>query len=169
MTQRTQQSVLFEDTFTKPVHVAFDAEALSSDGGLTLLSALDRGIGLSQDLIVALVDPRDGTRIDYTFAELFGQRCLGIAQAYADGNDAARLSGDPMLKLALGRDPITGDDLASQSTISRFENTITARQDGALGSRQKNRYIALTERCAEMIKELLDGADSFSGDQALVD
>jgi hypothetical protein len=135
MANRTQQSVLFEDTFTKPVHVAFDAEALSSDGGLTLLSALDRGIGLSQDLIVALVDPRDGTRIDYTFEELFGQRCLGIAQAYADGNDAARLSGDPMLKLALGRDPITGADLASQSTISRFENTITARHAATMGRR----------------------------------
>ncbi len=134
-TKSRRQCVLFEEVFAKPVCVALDAESMSSDGGLTLLAALDRGIGLSSDLLVAVVDPRDGTRIDYTFEELFGQRCLGIAQAYSDGNDAGRLSGDPMLKLALGRDPVSGDDLASQSTISRFENAITARQAVAMGRR----------------------------------
>jgi hypothetical protein len=121
--------------FAKPVHVALDADSMSSDGGLTLLAALDRGIGLTEDLLVALEDPRDGTRISYSFAELFGQRCLGIAHAYSDGNDAARLSRDPMLKLALGRDPVKGDDLASQPTISRFENSITSRQAVAMGRR----------------------------------
>jgi len=171
MPDRTRQPVLFEDTFAKPVHVSFDADALSSDGGVTLLAALDRGIGLSQDLLVAFVDPRDGTRIDHTFDELFGQRCLGIAQAYSDGNDAARLSGDPMLKLALGRDPVLDGDLASQSTISRFENAITARQAAAMGRRFESFVInrlARRHRKARVITIDLDSTvDPTHGNQQL--
>lgn len=171
MTQRTRQSVLFEDTFAKPVHIALDADALSSDGGLTLLAALNRGIGLSQDLLVAVADPRDRTRIDYTFEELFGQRCLGIAQAYSDGNDAARLSSDPMLKLALGRDPVTGDDLASQSTISRFENAITAREAAAMGRRFEAfviKRLARRHRKARVVTIDLDSTvDPTHGNQQL--
>ncbi|MFH1144242.1 MAG: methyltransferase domain-containing protein [Candidatus Eisenbacteria bacterium] len=36
--------------------------------------------------------------------------------------DAARLAHDPMHKLLMGRDPIQGLPLASQPTLSRFEN-----------------------------------------------
>lgn len=39
-----------------------------------------------------------------------------------DANDAARLGDDPIHKLLVGRDPIAGDALASQPTLSRFEN-----------------------------------------------
>lgn len=134
-TNGTGQRVLFEGAFGKPVFVALDAESMSSDGGLTLLAALDQGIGLTRNLLVALEDRRDPTRISYSFTDLFRQRCLGTAQAYSDGNDAAKLSKDPMLKLALGRDPVAGEDLASQPTLSRFENAITAREAVAMGRR----------------------------------
>jgi hypothetical protein len=40
----------------------------------------------------------------------------------ADANDAARLACDPVHKLLVGRDPVNGGDLASQPTLSRFEN-----------------------------------------------
>jgi Transposase DDE domain group 1 len=42
--------------------------------------------------------------------------------SYEDANDAARLACDPVHKLLVGRDPIDGEDLASQPTLSRFEN-----------------------------------------------
>ncbi len=35
MSKSTQQSVLFEAAFTRPVQVAFDAEALTSDGAVS--------------------------------------------------------------------------------------------------------------------------------------
>ena len=44
-----------------------------------------------------------------------------IAAGYEDGNDANTLRGDPMFKLALDRLP-SGEELCSQSTISRLEN-----------------------------------------------
>ena len=48
-----------------------------------------------------------------------------MAPAYshlAEGNDADHLADDPIHKLLLGRDPVSGAPLASQPTISRFEN-----------------------------------------------
>jgi hypothetical protein len=50
---------------------------------------------------------------------------FGIACGYPDANDADRLADDPIQKLLLGRDPITGAALASQPTISRFENGVS--------------------------------------------
>src|SRR5438128_11384851 len=47
---------------------------------------------------------------------------MALALGYADANDAARLAGDPIHKLLAGRDPVAGEDLASQPTLSRFEN-----------------------------------------------
>jgi hypothetical protein len=49
-------------------------------------------------------------------------------EAVAHGIDANALSRDPMLKLAVGRDPNADSELASQSTISRFENAPSRRE-----------------------------------------
>ena len=46
---------------------------------------------------------------------------------YPDANDAARLAADPIHKMLLNRDPGAGRDLASQPTLSRFENAIGAK------------------------------------------
>src|SRR4030095_10201667 len=57
--------------------------------------------------------------------ELVRQRVFGLACGYADCNDAARLADDAIHKLLLNGDPITGRALASQPTLSRFENAVT--------------------------------------------
>jgi hypothetical protein len=53
------------------------------------------------------------------------QRIFGLICGDADGNDAACLADDPMHKPLLDRDPITGPALASQATLSRFENAVS--------------------------------------------
>jgi hypothetical protein len=53
---------------------------------------------------------------------------FSIACGYPDANDSARLSGDPIHKLLLDRDPIEGRDLASQPTLSRFENGVGVKE-----------------------------------------
>ena len=50
---------------------------------------------------------------------------LQITAGYADANDANTLRHDPIFKLLLGRLPESGPPLASQPTISRFENRVT--------------------------------------------
>lgn len=132
MTNRRRQTVLFEDAFIKPVQVVFDADSLSSDGGTTLLAQLDRGIGLTHTLIGTLLDTRQRSKVDFTYTELLRQRTYAIALGYEDASDASTLGRDPVMKLAVGREP-SDDDLASQSTISRFENSHTAREIVAMG------------------------------------
>lgn len=135
MLDRTRQTVLFDHHVPKPVHVAFDTDSLSSDGGTTLLSQLDLGIGLTRTLVDALDDRRDPDKVWFTYDELIRQRTYSIALGYEDGIDANTMSHDPMLKLAVGRDPVADPDLASQSTISRFENAPSARALVEMGRR----------------------------------
>jgi hypothetical protein len=53
---------------------------------------------------------------------------FSIACGYPDANDSARLSSDPIHKLLLDRDPVEGQDLASQPTLSRFENGVGVKE-----------------------------------------
>src|SRR2546422_10179572 len=48
-------------------------------------------------------------------------------------NDAARRADDTIHKLLLERDPLAGPALASQPTLSRFENAVGARELIAMG------------------------------------
>ena len=50
---------------------------------------------------------------------------FAIACGYPDGNDSARLERTTRsTSLLVGRDPVEGDALASQSTLSGFENSV---------------------------------------------
>ncbi len=117
------QTVLFPELFDKPLVAAFDREHASSDGGAVLLKAAERVYGLVETFAGCLADRRDPEKIRHTLADLVGQRVFGIACGHPDGNDADDLADDPVHKLLLGRDPVAGTPLASQPTISRFENS----------------------------------------------
>lgn len=124
----TTQCLLFPDIFAKRVVACFDQRQGSSDGGALLLKAADRRYGLIASLASCLRDERQAGKIEHTLEELLAQRVFAIACGYADANDAARLASDPMHKLLLGRDPVAGNDLASQPTLSRFENAIDTKE-----------------------------------------
>jgi hypothetical protein len=129
------QCVLFADVEKRPVVLAFDQAHGSSDGGAILLSAANRrfGDGLIESLSSCLRDARQQGKVDHQLAELMRQRIYGLACGYEDANDAARIGADPMHKLLAGRDPIKGLDLASQPTLSRFENSVTPRSLFTMG------------------------------------
>jgi hypothetical protein len=59
---------------------------------------------------------------------------FGLCCGYAGCNDAARLGHDSIHKLVLRRDPIAGPGLASQPTLSRFENAAGRRELLAVGT-----------------------------------
>jgi hypothetical protein len=120
--ESTTQSVLFPDVFSKPVVAKLDEERSSSDGGALLLKAIDERLGLSKALAGCLRDSRQAGKVTHEKIELMRQRIFAIALGYPDGNDARELSDDPLHKLAVGRDPVHGGSLASQPTLSRFEN-----------------------------------------------
>jgi hypothetical protein len=118
----TTDCLLFPDFFDRPVVAKFDQRQGSSDGGAILLQAAERRLGLTSALAAGLRDDRQPGKVQHELRELITQRVMAIALGYEDANDAARLAGDPIHKLLVGRDPIAGEDLASQPTLSRFEN-----------------------------------------------
>ena len=138
----TKQGVLFKGLSKKVIVTRFDQAHASSDGGALLLKACDERLKLSQTLAACLQDNRQQIKVSHSMQEMFQQRMFSIACGYADANDAARLSSDPILKLLSGRDAIDGDDLASQPTLSRFENGVR-RAD----------LLAMSEALAETVIE----------------
>jgi hypothetical protein len=124
---------LFPDLFNRPLTATFDVPNASSDGGAVLLKAADHRLGLIPRLAAALVDERQPGKVRHGLADLLGQRIYGLALGDEDANDAARLAGDPMPKLLLGRDPVSGEALASPPTLSRFENDVTRGELLAMG------------------------------------
>jgi hypothetical protein len=124
---------LFPEIFEKPAVLQFDQQNGSSDGGAILLKAADRRYGLIQTLAECLRDQRQAGKVDHSLRELLAQRVFSIACGYPDANDSARLSADPIHKMLLDRDPVAGRELASQPTLSRFENSIRPRELYRLG------------------------------------
>ena len=118
----TAQTVLFSDLCCRPVVAKFDQQHGSSDGGAILLKACDERLGLTERLIGCIDDRRQVGKIRHAIDDLVRQRLYAIACGYPDGNDASRLASDPIQKLLCGRDPVSGEELASQPTLSRFEN-----------------------------------------------
>lgn len=122
------ERLLFPEIFDKPVILEFDQRQGSSDGGAVLLKAAETRYGLIASMSGCLRDPRQAGKVDHSLQDLFAQRVFSIACGYADANDSARLAADPVHKMLLDRDPVTGLDMASQPTLSRFENAVGPRQ-----------------------------------------
>jgi hypothetical protein len=121
------------DPKKKPIVAAFDQPHASSDGGAILLKGIDTQFGLTRRLAACLADDRQPGKVRHQTLELLRQRLFGLACGYADCNDAARLADDAIHKLLLERDPLAGPALASQPTLSRFENAVGARELIAMG------------------------------------
>ena len=127
------QTVLFPDLFDKPLIARFDQPQASSDGGAVLLKAAEERYGLIDRFARGLVDDRQPGKVQHTLRDLLAQRIFGLACGHADANDAGRLADDPIHTLLLGRDPIAGEALASQPTLSRFENRVGVQELYAIG------------------------------------
>lgn len=153
------QTVLFPDLFDKPLTVTFDQAHASSDGGAILLKAVDRALKLTESLAAALVETRPTARVTHTWADVLAQRIFGIACGYEDANDADGLADDPIQKLLLDRDPVDGPRLASQPTISRFENALGPRALYRLGEALADTVIARHRRRKRRVRRITIDVD----------
>ncbi len=96
---------------------------ISSDAGLLLVAQFERQLGITQHFADALDDPRLPKKVNHSFLEMVRMRIFGILADYPDQNDHDSLRSDPVFKLIAGRN-LDDDDLASQPTLSRFENNV---------------------------------------------
>ncbi len=142
----------------KPVAVDFDGGDLSSDAGLLPLALADQQMQLTQRLAAAVADPRDPDRIAHSMHDLFRERIYLIAQGYEDANDANSMRHDPLLKLAVGRSP-EEPPLASQSTLSRWENAVTRRDLLRLADVLVDLFV---ERCGPAPQRIVLDLDPFA-------
>lgn len=111
------------DFFGTPIVLEPSAGQLSSDAGLLPFRQLDEQLGLTHAFTAVLNDPRDPDLIAHTNLEMVRSRVYGILAGYEDQNDHDTLRTDPVFKLLADRSP-DGPALASQPTLSRFENAI---------------------------------------------
>lgn len=107
----------------KSVACRFNGGDITSDAGLMLVRAADRRLGLIDSLSGCVSDRRQRGKTSHSVTEMIRARVLAIACGYEDANDLGTLGSDPALKLACERLP-SGQDLASQPTISRMENSM---------------------------------------------
>ena len=112
----------------KKLTAAFDGGHITSDGGVMLLAAAERRLGIAEGLAELIADPRNPLLVIHSVADILRARMFAITCGYEDADDLDHLRSDPGFKLACGRLPDSGDDLCSQPTMSRWENAPTLRE-----------------------------------------
>lgn len=122
MPKDTKQTMLFQEIFGKKVQVDFNGAQNSSDAGVLFLREMEQEIGIIERIVQVLHDHRHQSYVKHDLIELISQRVYQIAAGYEDANDSNTLRFDPILKMACEKLPESDKPLASQPTISRFEN-----------------------------------------------
>ena len=168
MEEDSQMGFTFANLGGKRVEAAFDGGAVTSDAGALLLRAVDRRTGIIDRMVGCVHEWRDARYVVHTLGDLVRQRVFQIALGYEDANDGDTLRGDPALKAACGRLPITGADLASQPTLSRLENRVSRTQLMRMAYALGDVFIAsFSQPPAQLLLDLDDTGDTVHGAQQL--
>jgi Transposase DDE domain group 1 len=109
---------------SRPVQVELSPAPLTSDAGLLPIRQFDDRIRFTEQFAAALEDRRDPKFVEQPLSSMVRQRIYGILADYEDQNDHDTLRSDPVFKMIADRLP-DDPDLASQPTLSRFENAVS--------------------------------------------
>jgi len=120
MTLCNTTPIEFSSCKGRKVKGQFSGGAITSDGGVMLLSQMDRKIQLAQRLAQVITDPRVKKRCEHSTLSLLRQRIYSLCLGYEDLNDHDTMRKDIGFQTAVVRDR----DLASASTLCRFENRV---------------------------------------------
>jgi hypothetical protein len=140
MTECITKQLDFSFLRKRQVTVNFAGGEITSDSGLLLVRQADNALGLMAGIAERIADRRDSRYTDHNLETLLRQRTYQIVAGYEDCNDADVVRGDPALKAACGR-MLSDNDLGSQPTLSRLENSITRRDLYRLGEYFVEQYI----------------------------
>ena len=157
----------FDFLAERPVVVEPVDAHLSTDAGLLPLRQFDEAIGLTEQFAGALFDRRCGPGMKHSYLEMTRSRVYGILAGYEDQNDHNALRSDAIFKLVAGRSP-EDDDLASQPTLSRFENAISPKSLFRLQDVLLDQFVASFEESPTCLTFDIDTFDDPThGDQQL--
>jgi hypothetical protein len=124
MSLHTARQLVLGFHVDRPVVLEASAAQISSDAGLLVVRQFDERIGVTAEFAAALRDTRAARFTQHELLSMVRQRIYGLLADYEDQNDHDELRSDPVFKLIAGRLP-EDRDLASQPTLSRFENAVT--------------------------------------------
>lgn len=173
--EQTAERIRFDFLPGLPIVVEPKATLMSSDAGILPIRQFDDQIAFTGRFVAGLHDPRDPALIDPRpeprrngFDEMVRQRLYGILAGYEDCNDHDALRSDPVFKLIGGRKP-DEDPLASQPTLSRFENAVDIPSLWRLHDFFLDDFIASFDQPPTHITLDIDALDDPGhGDQQLV-
>ena len=166
--QDTHHRVSFASLSGKPVEVTFDGGVLTTDVGVMLLREAEARIGILHRMVAALTDHRHQSYVHHSMTDLVKQRVFQMACGYEDANDCNTLREDPGFKAACDRLPLSGADLASQPTMSRFENRISRTDLYRIAKAFADVFVASYEEPPEAILlDIDDTEDKVYGSQQL--
>ena len=140
--KNTCLELVFPAVVGKEVCARWDGGDITSDAGVLLVSLADRRLGLTEAMADCINDTRQQSKVEHSTVEITRERVYAICQGYEDANDLDVLGCDPALKTACTRLPNAGADLASQPTISRFENMACAKDQVRMAKRMAQRVIS---------------------------
>jgi Transposase DDE domain group 1 len=118
-TQCSQEEMDFGSCGRRKLVGAFDGGAITSNGGVALLGAADKAIGLSARLARCFRDLRLADAVKHGLVDLLRQRLFGLALGYEDLIDHDALRFDPGLTAVLDK---PCGQLAGKSTLNRLEH-----------------------------------------------
>ena len=127
MTDCTLSKLEFPRCRGRRVEWDFGGGDISSNGGVALVAAADRRLGLLSGLARRLDDARQPGKVTHGLLPLLRQRVYGLALGWEDVNDHGGLRDDLALQTAVGCD----GRLASPSTVGRLDRA--AGRDWAVG------------------------------------
>jgi hypothetical protein len=156
--ENTAQTLNLFPVADKKVELTFSGDRISSDGGLLLLREVENQIGIIDSISKCIKDDRDQRYISHTIKELLTQRIFQIAAGYEDCKDCNDLRSDMVLKTSVGRLPQSGEELASQPTMSRLENSIAKKELYLIGKQLIDAFITSYSQAPKVI--ILDCDDT---------
>ena len=167
MTKNNQLSFEFKTISGKKITADFTGGDVTSDGGVLIMRELVNRIGIVDRFADVILDTRDQRYVRHNFKTLLAQRILQIACGYEDADDCDALRTDPGFKAACDRLP-SDDDLASQPTMSRFENALTLKDVYRIADALIHQFIASYDTPPEaIILDIDDTDDPTHGAQQL--
>lgn len=95
----------------------FDGGSMTGDGGVMLLGATDRKLGLMDAAARCIADPRSPLLIKHGVRDMLRQRVYGLALGWEDLSDHGALRHDVAIQTAVGVDA----PVASAPTLCRLE------------------------------------------------
>jgi len=143
------------------VSVDFSAEQISTDGSVLLLEKLERKNKLLYHFSKVIPDTRDPLRTSHKIEKLLRQRVYTLMQGYEDTNDVNYLKNDPLYK------DILGGDMASQPTLSRFENSMDKASIFVLCYAWVDRYVSTLKNRKRIIIDIDATDDQTHGNQQM--